>query len=107
MNNRFRVIISIILSTLFLLCTWAYSDFMSVRSSSYPANTYLVDLIRLSACIILASGAFFFLEGKSFFRRFILAGGVMILTTLLTIITMLLFGDGIHQFLTEIFFKST
>jgi len=103
MNNRFRIIILIGFSTLFLLCTWAFSDFMSVRSSSYPSNTYLVDLIRLLACIILSSIAFFFLEGKSNYRRFLLACGVMILATTLTIMTMLLFGDGIHQFLTERF----
>tara|TARA_B100001175_G_C19464056_1_gene618078 strand:+ start:667 stop:825 length:159 start_codon:yes stop_codon:yes gene_type:complete len=43
------------------------------------------------------------LKGESFNKRFLIAGGIIVLATMITTLTMLLAGDGIHQFLTENF----
>ena len=103
MNNPLRILFALIISTLILLCSWAYFDFTSVRSSSYPSNTYRFDLIRLLLCVMLTFSCTHLLKGESFNKRFLIAGGIMVLATMITTLTMLLAGDGIHQYLTENF----
>lgn len=103
MNNPLRIIFVLIISTLILLSAWAYFDFTSVRSSNYPSNTYIFDLIRLLVCALLTFACCCILKGEIFYKRFLIAGGIIILATMITTIIMLSAGDGIHQFLTERF----
>ena len=105
MNNPLRIIFVLFISALILLCAWAYFDYTSVRSSNYPSNTYIYDLIRLLVCALLTFTSCFILKGESFYKRFLISGGIILLATAITTIIMLLAGDGIHQFLTEKFRK--
>ena len=98
MNHRIKIIILLIINSLILTLCWAYIDFKSVSSTSYPSNTFAYDLLKLFICIALLVLSFFAFKQKSLKQKLIYSAILILVSVLTATIVLLNLGDSFYLF---------
>lgn len=98
MNHRIKIIILLLINSLLLTLCWAYIDFKSVSSTSYPSNTVVYDLLKVLICFILLVLSSFVFKGKSPKQKLIYSAIFILISVLTATISLLNLGDSFYLF---------
>ncbi len=101
MKSKFwiRYICSFAIGVLVLTSVWLINDYKIVRSENYPSNAFW-SVIILMLTLILSSGLVFLLvPQKTRSRRLIAVGIVLVLSTAVSAMLLISFGQSLHTLL--------
>lgn len=98
MNNRIKIIILYLINSLLLTLCWAYIDFKSVSSTSYPSNTFIYDSLKLLICLVLLFLSSFFFKRQILKKKLIYSAIITLVSLLTATITLLSLGESFYLF---------
>ena len=104
MKSKFwiRYICSFAIGVLVLTSVWLINDYKIVRSENYPANSFW-SIVALMLTLVPLSGLVFFLvPQKTRSSKLIATGVVLVLSTAVSAILLICFGQTLHTLLPQL-----